>query len=106
MSTSAIPVNRYPKNVISSVKTSLPPDKLFKINDLSVKPHLLTDKLRSARWQCQVDKRMLVNRMIFRLVVAVIQDGCPVGVGCAISADVAMVSLDGNDIFTKHSLDV
>ena len=48
---------------------------------------------------------MLVNRMIFRLVVAVIQDGCPVSVGSAISADLAMVSLDGNDIFTKHSLD-
>ena len=80
-------------------------DKLFKINNLSVKTCHLTDKLHSAMWQCQADKRMLVNRMIFRLVAAVIQDDCPVSVGCAISADVAMVSLDGNDIFSQHCLD-
>ena len=72
VSTSAIPVNRYPQNVILSVKTRLFPDKLFKINDLSVETYHLTDKLRSARWQSQADKRMLVNRMIFRLVAAVI----------------------------------
>ncbi len=72
VSTSAIPVNRYPQNVILSVKTRLFPDKLFKINNLSVETYHLTDKLRSARWQSQADKRMLVNRMIFRLVAAVI----------------------------------
>ncbi len=93
------------QNVILSGNPRLLPDKLFKMNNLSVKIYHLTDKLRSARWQCQADKRMLVNRMIFRLVAAVIQDDCPVSVGCAISADLAMVSLDGNDIFTKHSLD-
>ena len=105
VSPTAIPVNRYPLNVILSGKPHLSPDKLFKINNLSVETYHLTDKLRSARWQCQADKRMIVNRMIFRMVAAVIQDDCPVSVGCAISADVAMVSLDGNDIFTKHSID-
>ena len=60
------------RNVILSGKPCLPPDKLFKINNLSVETCHLTDKLHSAMWQCQADKRMLVNRMIFRLVAAVI----------------------------------
>ena len=72
VSTSAIPVNRYLTECDFVRKTRLQPDKLFKINNLSVKPYHLTDKLRSARWQCQADKRMIVNRMIFRLVAAVI----------------------------------
>ncbi len=45
VSTSAIPVNRYPQNVILSGKPRLPPDKLFKINNLSVETCRLTDKL-------------------------------------------------------------
>ena len=45
VSTSAIPVNCYPQNVILSGKPCLPPDKLFKMNNLSVKTCHLTDKL-------------------------------------------------------------
>ena len=45
VSTSAIPVNRYPQNVILSGKPRLSPDKLFKINNLSVEPRLPADKL-------------------------------------------------------------
>ena len=51
VSTSAIPVNRYPQNVILSGKPRLPPDKLFKINNLSVKTYHLTDKLHfESQW--------------------------------------------------------
>lgn len=88
------------------LRKNLFPVKCNRMNNLSVGTYHLADKLRSARWQCLLaDKRMLVSRIIFRLVAAVIQDGCPVSVGSAISIDVAMLSLDGNDIFTKHSLD-
>ena len=45
VSTSAIPVNRYPQNVILSGKPRLSLDKLFKINNLSVGTRLPTDKL-------------------------------------------------------------
>lgn len=88
------------------LRKNLFPVKCNRMNNLSVGTYHLTEKLRSARWQCLLaDKRILVNRIIFRLVAAVIQDGCPVSVGSAISADVAMVFLDGNDIFSQHCLD-
>ena len=45
VSTSATPVNRYPQNVILSGKPRLSPDKLLKINNLSVEPRLPADKL-------------------------------------------------------------
>ena len=45
VSTSAIPVNRFLTEWISSVKTRLHTDKLLILNNLSVKPHLFTDKL-------------------------------------------------------------
>ena len=51
VSTSAIPVNRYPQNVILSGKPRLLPDKLFKMNNLSVETHHLTDKLHfESQW--------------------------------------------------------
>ncbi len=45
MSPTAIPVNRCLTEWISSVKLRLLTDKLFILNNLSVKPHLFTDKL-------------------------------------------------------------
>ena len=51
VSTSAIPVNRYPQNVTLSGKPHLSPDKLFKINNLSVETYHLTDKLHfESQW--------------------------------------------------------
>ena len=43
--TSAIPDNRCLTEWVLSVKTRLLPDKLLILNNLSVKPHLFTDKL-------------------------------------------------------------
>ena len=58
VSTSAIPVNSYPQNVILSVKTRLPPDKLFKINNLSVGTCHLTDKLH---FESQLFQELLLH---------------------------------------------
>ena len=45
VSTSAIPDNRCLTEWVLSVKHCLLPDKLLILNNLSVKPHLFTDKL-------------------------------------------------------------
>ncbi len=45
VSPTAIPVNRCLTEWILSVKHRLLPDKLLILNNLSVKPHLFTDKL-------------------------------------------------------------
>ena len=51
VSTSAIPVNSYLTECDFVRKTRLPPDKLLKINNLSVETYHLTDKLHfESQW--------------------------------------------------------